>query len=156
MFPPCPRILVTYPIRSSAGAHGRKPNTSQRSDRVVTLGLERNGPFVLNGHPFLKTLEQEIPFYDCNGKYQGKAKAQRIAHLLKLHRISVVRSRHGKIVRANEISSETLKTAHCGQKYSYQENLQGARPWRHKPLPKGEADLFVRQIFRAVPLSVMS
>jgi hypothetical protein len=42
-----------------------------------------------------------------------------------------------------------------GQRYSVLVNIGDARLWQHRRLSHEEADIFVRAVFRAVPLSIL-
>lgn len=77
--------------------------------------------------------------------------------------VSVVRNRHGRIsfaaFRSATGANPIRNTAHVGSKYSFREKIDdGLFAWSLRGLPSSrheDADLFVRAIFRAVPLSCM-
>jgi hypothetical protein len=88
---------------------------------------------------------------------------------------ALIERRKGRIVcahlRPTEGASPVRTTAHMGQSYSYAQPLpSGHRAWKHsnvlisnrtvseivgKEVDSEQADLFIRAIFRAVPLSCM-
>ena len=97
-----------------------------------------------------------IPLYDELGRKECDASPARIERLLSLYRVTVVKDRHGRIVRAfmRDMGGRPgpLPTAHMGQKYSFNQLLgDGHKAWKHKthaPANDHEADCFVRRIFR--------
>ena len=85
----------------------------------------------------------------------------------------VKRNRRGQVVcaqfRYGREPSPIRKSAHRGQRYSVIRTLGDARLWQHRRLVQAQdleralglaideedADLFVRAVFRAVPLSIL-
>ncbi len=103
----------------------------------------------------------EIPIYDGAGSRAGMRSLESINRLLAVNLITVVRKRNGTIVRAIMRQADgapgVRPTAHMGQSYVHRELLPtGHHAYKHKPLPRGQADLFVRSIFREVALSCMA
>lgn len=103
----------------------------------------------------------EIPIYDNVGSRAGLRSLESINRLLAVNLVTVVRKRNGTIVRAimrqPDGSPGVRPTAHMGQSYVHRELLPtGHHAYKHKPLPRGQADIFVRSIFRRVALDCMA
>lgn len=107
-----------------------------------------------------------IPTFTAEGTRWRDSSQEAIERWLASGRVIVKRSRNGRIVCAQfryvpNGASPVRKTPPRGQRYSRIRNLGEARLWQHKrlvqrrDLEEREADLFVRAVFRAVPLSIL-
>jgi hypothetical protein len=120
---------------------------------------------------------QTIPTYSATGSRLRSSSLARIDHLLSLSLVVVTRNKRGQICAATfrpSNGANPLRTScHQGQRYSMLAQCGNHRAWKHKDPPNkarlaaeflvdGEApseeemDLFVRAIFRAVPLSCLT
>ena len=105
-----------------------------------------------------------IPTYSADGQRRRGYSPEAIERLLSLHLVVVQRNRKGAIAvamfRPTSGANPIQPTAHMGTKYSFLERLDdGNHAWALHGLPASDhrdADLFVRAIFRAVPLSCMT
>lgn len=103
----------------------------------------------------------QIPVFEPDGTLARRLKMSRIQALLADRLITVDRDSYGRIRRAyyrnGDGSPGVRPTAHMGQAYVHRELLPtGHHAYKHKPLPRGQADLFVRSIFRRVALDCMA
>lgn len=120
--------------------------------------------------PFLRTMP--IPTFAADGRRLRPHTARALEHLYSLSRVVVRRNAKGRILVARYRDAEgghpLRLSALGGTRYSSKNNT--TKVWEHKQLPTGdeaaaamgekvedpkEVDLFVRAVFRAVPLSVM-
>lgn len=102
-----------------------------------------------------------IPVFEPDGSLARRSKLKRIQELLADRLVTVDRDSFGRIRRAYYRNGDgtpgVRPTAHMGQSYVHRELLPtGHHAYKHKPLPRGQADLFVRSIFRTVELSCMA
>ena len=115
-----------------------------------------------------------IKTYSAGGQRIRDYSEEAIAELVRKGRMVVTRSVKGRLLSATFLPAETRavqKTAHMGQRYSFDEKLpSGRRAWKHadllspetierlagEPLLQNEIDLYIRAIFRAVPLSCLN
>ncbi len=122
-----------------------------------------------------KTETERIPTFAADGRRLRNYSVESVERLSNLHLITVVRAgRKGAIVSAHFRSpggaSAIKRTAHLGQKYSYLARIGQSRLWQHQPLlqrtdrrqleadtadDRAAAELYIRGIFRAVPLSCL-
>ena len=121
--------------------------------------------------------EKTVPTYAADGRRLRSYTLEAIERLLQLDLIAVQRNRAGRIVTAHFRdgggANPIRNSAHMGQNYSFEEMLpSGNSAWKHSDLFRDKRDrqtlyddaygdvaaidLFVRGIFRAVPLSCMS
>lgn len=120
-------------------------------------------------------VSQKIPAYAPDNQTRRRSYSlEAIERFLALDLVVAIRGRKGKILRVyfrEADGGNPLRTsAHMGQAYSYEHHLPSGRSvWKHRKLVRDErdlaalfgeppddpveADLFVRAIFRAVPLS---
>lgn len=104
-----------------------------------------------------------IPTLSSDGQRRRRYSLEAIERLLSMDLVTVQRNRKGRIAfaafRSSLGASPIRPTAHIGTKYSFYERLpDGHHAWALHGLPTNEhedADLFVRAVFRAVPLSCM-
>lgn len=116
-----------------------------------------------------------VPTFRADGRRVRDYSMEAIARLLALGMIVIARSRKGRITcaqfKSDAGANPLVKSAHMGQQYSYEQALpSGHYAWRHRemiqrqdvemlfgerPESKRELDLYVRAIFRAVPLSCL-
>lgn len=123
-------------------------------------------------------MSQKIPAYAPDNSTRRRSYSlEAIERFLSLDLVVAVRGRKGKILRVyfrEPDGGNPLRTsAHMGQAYSYDETLPSGRSaWKHRKLVRDErdlaalfgeppddpiqADLYVRAIFRAVPISCMA
>lgn len=122
-----------------------------------------------------KTKSRDVPTFRADGRRVRDYSSEAIARLHALGLIVVGRSRKGRITcaqfKSDAGANPLVKSAHMGQQYSYEQALpSGHYAWRHReliqrqdveilfgerPENKRELDLYVRAIFRAVPLSCL-
>jgi len=105
--------------------------------------------------------QTEIPVYSPEGCCVGTRSLESIQRLSECNMVTVVKNRKGFVMEAHFRQADgrtgIKPTAHMGQAYSVNESLEtGHHAWKHKGLPKGKADSFVRSIFRAVQLDCMA
>jgi hypothetical protein len=119
-------------------------------------------------------VEQSIPTYSAEGRRLRDYSVAKVEDLLSRSMVVVERKRNGHIkcahLRPSSGASPVRKTAHMGQHYSFKERLpNGRRAWNHskmlvrsdiegligKPIDVEDTELFIRAVFRAVPLSIM-
>lgn len=121
--------------------------------------------------------DKTVPTYAADGRRLRSYTLEAIERLVKLDLVAVQRNRHGRIVLANfrpvDGANPIRTTAHLGTKYSFNEHLpSGLTAWKHRALLRDEralaatlgeladdpadADLFIRRVFRAVPLSCLT
>jgi hypothetical protein len=116
-----------------------------------------------------------IPTYAADGRRLRDYPESSIQRLLALDKVTVTYKRKGKIAcaffRPLDGANPLRRSAHVGTRYSFEEPLpSGHFAWKHRRLLQSQEieellgepvederhlDLFVRSIFRAVPLSVM-
>jgi hypothetical protein len=84
-----------------------------------------------------------------------------VERLLSLSLIAVKRNRRGEIVcihfRPRDGANPLQASCTMGQRYSFLERVGDGRCWAHKRMlapPDEERDLYLRRVFRAVPLSI--
>ena len=160
--------------------NGREPSGPNPSDRSSQVNL-RSLLIALPGRAvsvprlFFKTgaTLTTIPTYAADGRRLRNYPLLQIENLLTSGAVRVDRNRRGEIKAANFLpvsGSAANISAFMGQTYSFHEHLpSGHRAWKHSSLFRGsvrelldadaserERDEFVRNIFRAVPLSVMA
>ncbi len=118
-----------------------------------------------------------VPTYASDGRRLRRYTLEAIERLERLNLVAVQRNRHGRIViahfRPTDGANPIRTTAHMGTKYSFNEHLpSGHMAWKYRRLIRDEralaamfgespddvedAELFVRAVFRAVPLSCMA
>ena len=72
-------------------------------------------------------MTSSVPLYDAAGSYQGARSLASINRLIDVDRVTVIRNRKGRIVRAFmrrvDGSPSVLKTVYQGTKYSFREQL---------------------------------
>jgi len=121
-------------------------------------------------------LESAIPTYASDGRRLRRYTLEAIERLEQLDLVAVQRNRKGRIVcahfRPQDGANPISNAAHTGTRYSFEESLpSGCAAWTHRALERDpralatlfgesaddsdQAELFVRAIFRAVPLSCM-
>jgi hypothetical protein len=117
-----------------------------------------------------------IPTYAANGLRLSDSSIERAKRLLRMGYAAARYDRRGnlRVIQCiSDVGRDKLRaTAHMGQHYASLQTLpSGARAWKHNKLIQDErlletlfgekpdnlkqADLFVRAIFRAVPISCM-
>jgi hypothetical protein len=123
-------------------------------------------------------VSQKIPAYAPDNSTRRRSYSlEAIERFLALDLVVAIRGRKGKILRVyfrETDGGNPLRTsAHMGQAYSYNQPLpNGRHAWKHRKLVRDErdlaalfgeppddpveADLYVRAIFWAVPLSCMT
>lgn len=122
-------------------------------------------------------MERQIATFSPSGGPLRRYSLSAIERLLSMDRVVVKRNHHGRIVEAifrqADGASPVRATAHLGTAYSFEEPLpSGHYAWRHRALVRDEsslealfgelpddrqdAELYVKAIFRAVPLSCMA
>jgi hypothetical protein len=117
--------------------------------------------------------ETKIPTFASDGRRLRAYSLQAIERLLSLSLVVVRHNRRGQIVcahfRPQDGSNPLRATANMGQRYYYLEHVGDRRVYAHTPLisrqdleelkdtasTPEELDRYVRNIFRAVPLSCM-
>lgn len=114
--------------------------------------------------------EIKIPTFASDGRRLRAYSLEAIERLLSLSLVVVRRNRHGRIVcahfRPQDGSNPLRATANMGQRYYFLEHVGDRRVYAHTPLvpPQDvrdncespeELDRYVRNVFRAVPLSCM-
>lgn len=118
--------------------------------------------------------EKTVPTYAVDGRRLRSYTLEAIERLLQMDLVAVQRNRAGRIVTAHfrdgEGANPIRATAHLGTKYSFNQHLPSGRTaWKYRALMRDEralaaslgeiaddpvdADLFIRRVFRAVPLS---
>jgi hypothetical protein len=104
-----------------------------------------------------------IPAYSPDGRRRRNVSAGAVERLLNQDKIVIRKNKNGRVTCVQflcEDGANPLQSvAHGGTKYSFQRRFGLARVWVLKNLaPSGDedADLFVRCVFRAVPLSVLT
>lgn len=117
-----------------------------------------------------------IPTYRANGRRVSDSKPDRAARLLQEGLVAGSYTRHGRL-RSIQFKHDcgrnpVSKRAHQGQRYSYPAHLpSGYHAWTHRdligkhdieglfgeltPAELQNRELFIRSVFRAVPLSVL-
>lgn len=122
------------------------------------------------------TTETTVPTYATDGRRLRRYTLEAIERLETLDLVAVQRNRKGRIVAAHfrglDGANPIQNNAHMGQSYSFEQHLASGRTaWKHRKLiqdgrmletlfgetpdDRAEAELFIRAIFRAVPLSCM-
>ena len=116
-----------------------------------------------------------IPTFRADGRRVRDYSLEAIERLLGLSLIVVKRSRKGRITcaqfKSDAGANPLVKSAHMGQQYSYEHHLpSGHCAWSHRDLiqrqdvealfgetveSRQDVDLYVRAVFRAVPLSCL-
>ena len=148
---------MTQKRREPSGAN---PSAAAGASLRFSLPGDRQGFSV--PCPNVETTKK-IPTYSADGSRRRRYSLEAIERLLSLHLVVVQRNRKGAIAvamfRPLSGANPIRPTAHTGTKYSFHERLDdGHHAWTLHGLPQNEhedADLFVRAIFRAVPLSCM-
>jgi hypothetical protein len=117
----------------------------------------------------------KIPTWRADGSRFRDFSLEAIEHLERLSKVVVKRSRRGKVLAAHfrptDGSNPLRATATLGQRYHVLEHAGNYRLWQHRRLIPSqdleqllgvaldspeEIDLYLRGIFRAVPLSVLT
>jgi hypothetical protein len=114
---------------------------------------------------------QKIATYSAEGRRIRDYSLPALRRLAGQRKVYFSYGSRGRLLRATFLphdGSKLLRTAHVGQSYSYPERLTGTtlHAWCHlpffalrddagQPLDVIESELFVRAVFRAVPLSCL-
>lgn len=117
-----------------------------------------------------------IPTYRASGRRVSDSTPERVKRLLEAGLVAASYTRHGRLrsiqFKHDAGTNPVHKSAHQGQHYAYPQALpSGHHTWKHRELlGRGDIealfgeltpeelekrDLFIRSVFRAVPLSVM-
>jgi hypothetical protein len=119
-------------------------------------------------------MQDSIPTFGADGRRLRSYSLPAVERLLSLSKVVVRRNRRGRITsacfRPTDGANPLRLTALMGTRYSYQQQLDEHRAWSHRRLiqrqdvealmgeellDEVEIDVYVRAVFRAVPLSVM-
>lgn len=114
---------------------------------------------------------KKIPTFAADGKRLRAYSPDAIERLLSLSLVVVIRNRKGRILRAHfrptDGANPLRASCNMGQRYYFLEHVGDHKVYSHTPLIAAEdaaelngqtpeeLDRYIRNIFRAVPLSVM-
>lgn len=116
----------------------------------------------------------KIPTYSAAGNRLRPYAVSAVERLLSLSLVAVTRDRKGRICSAHfrpqDGANPLRSTCHLGQRYSFRQHVGSYRVWSHRvliqrqdcealagapPESPQEIDQFMKDIFRAVPLSIL-